>query len=70
MENYEIMVNPRDMHTSMNLFFFWPFKAAPGAYGDSQAKGQIRAAAANLRRIPAVSVTCTTAHGNAGSITC
>ena len=30
------------------FFFFWLFRAAPMAYGSSQARGQIRAAAANL----------------------
>ena len=30
------------------LFFFWIFKAAPLAYGGSQARGRIRATAAGL----------------------
>ena len=54
------------------------FKAAPAAYGSSQAMGQIEATAASLQhslhhcsdgRIQATSVTYTTAHGNAGSLT-
>ena len=49
------------------LFFFWLFRAAQAAYGGSQARGRIGAAAVGLHRIQAVSVTYTTAHGNAGS---
>ena len=50
------------------------FRAAPAAYGGSQARGQIRATAAGLRhshsnaRSKVLTVTCTTAHGNAGSL--
>ena len=49
-------------------------RAAPAAYGGSQARGQIGAAAAgrshgNARRYEHVSVTYATAHGNARSLT-
>ena len=52
-------------------FFFCLFRAAPMAYGDSQARGTIGAAAAGLhqKHSNAVTVTYTTAHGNAGSLT-
>ena len=43
----------------LKTFFFFLLRAAPAAYGSSQARGQIRAA----------SLTCTTAHGNAGPLT-
>ena len=49
--------------------------AAPAAYGGSQARGLIGAAAASLCHshsnlgIRTVSVTYTTAHSNAGSLT-
>ena len=51
------------------------FRAIPVAYGGSQARGQIRAVAASLQPQPqqcgirATSTTCTTAHGNTGSLT-
>ena len=53
------------------------FKAAPVAYGSSQARGWIRATAASLYHSPkmdpsgirAMSVTYNTAHGNARSLT-
>ena len=32
------------------VFFFWLFRAAPVAYGDSQARGLIGTAAANLHQ--------------------
>ena len=56
------------------FFFFCPlFRAAPTAYGHSQARGQIGAIAASLchnhgnaRSKP---VTYATAHSNAGSLT-
>ena len=54
-------------------FFFLVSLAALGAYGRSQAKGQIGATAASLHHKPqqswirTVSVTYTTGHGNAGS---
>jgi len=54
------------------FFFFLLFRATPTAYGNSQARGQTRAAAIRLhhqRQIQAMSVTYTTAHGNAGSLT-
>ena len=49
------------------------FRAGPIAYGSSQARSWIRARAANLHhsqphQIWAMSVTYTTAHGNAGSL--
>ena len=48
------------------------FRATPTAYGGSQARSQIRAAAAGLHhshsnQIRATSVTCAIAQGNAGS---
>ena len=50
------------------------FRATPLAYGDSQARGLVGAAAAGhchtqQLRIQAASVTYTTAHGNAASLT-
>ena len=53
------------------IFFFLLFRAAPGAYGSFQTRGQIGAAAASLCQhgIQAVSVTYTTAHSNARSPT-
>ena len=64
----------------MHLFFFsffvfCPFRAALVAYGDSQARGLIRAVAASLCQthqqcgIQAASVTYTTALSNTGSPT-
>ena len=50
-------------------------RAAPTAYGGSQARGLIRAVAAGLcqshsnGQIQAASVTYTTAHSNTGSLT-
>ena len=41
------------------FFRFYLFRAAPVAYGDFQARGRIRAAAANLQH----------SHSNAGSLT-
>ena len=54
------------------LLFFCLFRAAPVAYGSSQARGRIRAAASSLHhsRSNAMSVTYTTAHGRARSFTC
>ena len=55
------------------LFFFWSFsRAAPMAYGGSQARGLIGALAAGLGQSPsnaAASATYTTAHGNTRSLT-
>ena len=60
------------------LFLFWPFclfffRAAPSAYGGTQARGRIGAAAASLQpqqyQIRATSSTYTTVHGNARSWT-
>ena len=65
------------------LFFFGLFRATPAAYGGSQARGLIGAAAASLhhsyscqptpqlqqRQIQTESSTYTTAHGNTGSLT-
>ena len=56
------------------FFFFLPFRAACVAYGCSQARGWIGAAAAELchshrnTRSKAVSAAYTTAHGNARSL--
>jgi len=45
------------------------FRAAPAAYGGSQARGPIGAVAGSLRHSHRnVSVTYTTAHGLAGSL--
>ena len=50
--------------------FIWLFRAAPIAYGGSQARGQIlRHSHRNIRSIQAVSATYTTAHGNTRSLT-
>ena len=55
-------------------FVFCLFRAAPTAYGNSQARGRIRAVAASLYHssqqlgIRATSATYTTAHSNAGSL--
>ena len=53
------------------LFFSFFFRAAPEAYGGSQARGRIGATAAiaQQRQIQAVSATYTTALGNARSLT-
>ena len=57
------------------FFFFSYFRAAPVAYGGSQARGQIGVVATGLHhshkqlRIQAPSATYTTAHGSAGSLT-
>ena len=58
---------------SQKKFFFF-FRAAPMAHGSSQARGWIGATAASLYQsqqcwIQAVSVTYTTAHANAWSLT-
>ena len=61
--------------TIIFFFFFCLFRAAPMAYRGSQARGQIGAVAASLHPSPeqrgiwATSVTYTTAHNNAGSLT-
>ena len=50
------------------FFFFWLFRAAPAAYGGSQARGRIGAIVARPRPQPqqrgirAASATFTTAH--------
>ena len=62
----------------LSTFFFLYLlfmRATPTAYGSSQARGRIRAAAAahitaTETQIWAESVTYTTAQGNAGSLTC
>ena len=55
----------------LNLFLL--FRAAPTAYGSSQVRGRIRAAAAVLHRshsnAGSESVTYTTAHNNVRSLT-
>ena len=63
------------------IYLFLLFRAAPAAYGGSQARGLIGPTAAGLHyscqltpqaqqcQIQAVSATYTTAHGNAGSLT-
>ena len=64
------------MYVCMYLFSLFDFsRAAPAAYGGSQARGLIRAVAAKPMPEPqqhgirAVSATYTTAHGNARSVT-
>ena len=49
------------------LFFFCLFRAAPAAYGGSQARGRIELWPPC--GIPAASATYSTAHSNAGSLT-
>ena len=49
-----------DNHRENFFFFFGLFRAAPSAYGDSQARGQTRAATAGLCH----------SHSNAGSELC
>ena len=57
------------------FFFFCLFKAAPSAYGGSQARGRIGAVATSLQpqpqqhRIRTASATYPTAHSNAESLT-
>ena len=53
------------------FFFFLLFRAAPEAYKGSQARGGIRATAANTpqQQPSAMSATYTTAHGDARSST-
>ena len=54
------------------FFFFCLFafsRATFKAHGGSQARGLIGGVAAGLCQIRAVSATCTTAHGHAGSLT-
>ena len=51
-------VSHQDLQMSMPLFFFfWLFRAAPAAYGSSQARGPIGAIAASLHHN----------HSNSGS---
>ena len=66
--------------SSYIIIIFWSFyffRAAPVAYAGSQARGLIRAVACShwptpqpqQHQVGATSATCTTAHGNAGSLT-
>ena len=62
------------MISSLFFFFFGLFRAAPAAYGSSNAKGPIGAVATGLAQpqqwgVQAMSASYTTAHGNAGSLT-
>ena len=66
----------RKLLESINDFFFFVFfRVTPMAYGDSQARGIIRAVAGQptpelqQRGIRAATLTFTTAHGNARSLT-
>ena len=57
-----------------HFFFFLLFTAVSVAYGSSRARGRIRAVAADLHHSHShvgsnLSLTCTTAHSNAGSLT-
>ena len=62
---------------AQKITFFWPFGAIPVAYQGSQARGQIGAVTSLEQPIPqpqqsqiwAMSMTCTTVHSNAGSLT-
>ena len=45
------------MYFILLLLFFWLFRAAPAAYGGSQARGQIEVTAASLHH----------SHSNSGS---
>ena len=59
-------------HFSFLLLFFCLFRAAPMAFGSSQARSQIRAATTSLHhshQIWAESATYTIAHGNTRSLT-
>ena len=63
-----------EMHKFCFILFLCLFRAAPTAYGNSQARGQIGASCQAMPqpqqcRIWAMSVTHTTAHGNTGSLT-
>ena len=56
------------------IFIFIFFRAAPSAYGSSQARGQNGAVASSLcqsqlRKIRALFATYTTVQGNAASLT-
>ena len=53
---------------SFFFFFFFFFWAAPMAYGNSQARGQIGAATATATRDPSQICDYTTAQGNARSL--
>ena len=53
-------------HSGNSFFFFFFFRAAPTAYGSSQARGQIRATATGLHH--SLSRAYTTAHGNVRSL--
>ena len=47
------------MQTSRNVFFFFLFMATPVAYGSSQARGQIRAAAeVYITAMPTLDPSC------------
>ena len=67
----------RILHTLKTIFFFFffffflLFRAAPAAYGHSQARGQIRAIVAGLHHSQsnARSATYTTTQGNTRSLT-
>ena len=71
-ENYIKYHRKKRLHFFLGGVFFF-FRATPMAYGSSQARGQIRAAAAGLHhshsQIQAAPATYTTAHGNARSLT-
>ena len=56
------------------LFIYWLFRAAPAAHGSSQVRVELELqlpayTTATTRRIQAVSVTYTQAHGNTRSLT-
>ena len=57
------------LSTINDFFFFLLYRAAPEAYGGSQAWGPIGATAASLHGIGTKSVNYTTAHDSAGSLT-
>ena len=77
MYNWVTLLYSRNWHSIVNQLyfnnFFFLFRAAPTAYGDSQAQDRIVAIAAGLYHshsdVGATSVTYTTAQGNARSLT-
>ena len=59
-----------EIFLKLDFLFSYLFRAAPVAYGSSQARGPIGAAATGLYHSHSnVSVTYTTAHSNARSLT-
>ena len=61
--------NLRSLVTIFFLCLFAFSRAAPAAYGCSQARGRVGAVATGLHQSHSNSGSYTTAHGNAGSLT-